>query len=62
MDHRIEKLSTLLDANETQLNEISIKREYGIIEAREYPCSSKFKDNSSFIEHKCEACEKKFPT
>jgi KRAB domain-containing zinc finger protein len=70
MDHRIDKLSTLLDTNETQLNvsnlsEISFKRENSINESTEnYPCSStinvkpllitKSKINSSCEKLKCE--------
>ena len=49
MNHRIEKLLTLLNVNETQLNaankyEISIERENAINEASENnPCSSAIK-------------------
>jgi uncharacterized Zn-finger protein len=55
MDHRIERLSTLLDSNKTQLNvtkrnEISIEREYTINETSETnPCSSTIKVNPLLI-------------
>jgi hypothetical protein len=75
MNHRIEKLSSLLDLNETQLNEISNGREYGINETRKNPCSpeirvnslliqksKRFKDYSSIKKHKGETCKKRFPT
>ena len=48
MNHRIEKLSTLLDATDTQLNvtntnEISIERENAINNTSESSCSSTIK-------------------
>jgi uncharacterized Zn-finger protein len=72
MNHRFEKLSTLLDANETQPNvanrlEISIKCKYS--------CSStikvnpvlmskslRYKVNSSIRKYKCKTCTKRFQT
>ena len=56
LNDRIEKLSTLLDANETQLNvaniisEISIEREYELNKASEHnSCSSTIKVNPLLI-------------
>ncbi len=78
MKHRIDKLSTLLDVNETQLslNEIRIEHENARNESSdENPCSStikfepllipqseRFKSNSSYRKHKCETCNKQFPS
>jgi uncharacterized Zn-finger protein len=78
MDHRIEKLSALLDANQTQLNltniisDIPIEREYELNEASENnPCSSanKVKPLSmpkskrlKIEKYSCETCKKTFKT
>ncbi len=70
MNHRIEKLSSLLDANETQTNvsnksEISIKCDASCsstikVEPLLIPQSKRFKVNSSIRKHKCETCKKIF--
>jgi uncharacterized Zn-finger protein len=67
--HRIEKLSTLLDSNETQLNVDNATS----VASENYSRSStikvepllmskikRSKVNSSFREHKCETCKKRF--
>jgi uncharacterized Zn-finger protein len=73
MNHRLEKLSTLLDANQSQL--INPKNRKDISIQRENACSStikvksllmteskRFKVNSSIMKHKCETCKKRFPS
>ena len=81
MNHRIEKLSSLLNSNESQLNvanknEISNEHENAInvtsdnnscstiikFEQISMPKSNRFKVNSSFQEHKCITCKKRFPS
>jgi uncharacterized Zn-finger protein len=81
MDHRLDKLTTLLDANKTQLNvtnlnEISIVRQNQTNEVSDnnscsstiqdnpllIPLSKRFKVNSSIRKHKCETCNKRFPS
>jgi uncharacterized Zn-finger protein len=77
MNHRIEKLSTLLDLKEIQLNEISIERQNQTNEVSDNnSCSSpikvepllivqkskRFKINSSNRKLKCETCKKRFPS
>ncbi len=66
LNHRIEKLSSLLDANETQPN-VSNKSEISI--KCDASCSSTIKVepllipvNSSIRKHKCETCNKRFKT
>jgi uncharacterized Zn-finger protein len=74
MDHHIEKLSSLLNANEhqqnmTNISEIPIQHDNAIIEASDNSCSSTFKverllmpkskTNSSSKKHKC---KKRFQT
>jgi hypothetical protein len=73
-DHRIDKLSTLLDANQTHLNvekrnEISIERETNVnscsstikIEPLFIPKSNRLKVYSSTKKYKCETCKKPRP-
>ena len=76
LNHRIQKLSTMLDANETQLNvtninEISIERENTTNEASDNSSiikitqllmskSKKFKVNTSIRKHQCETCKETF--
>jgi general transcription factor IIIA len=71
MNHRIEKLSTLLDSNETQLNVDNATS----VASENYSRSStikvepllmskikRSKVNSSIRKHKCETCKKRFPS
>jgi uncharacterized Zn-finger protein len=76
LNHRIQKLSTMLDANETQLNVtnrngISIERENTKNDASDNSSiikitqllmskSKKFKVNASIRKHQCETCKKTF--
>ncbi len=81
MNHHLVNLSSLLNANQSQLNvanlnEISNERENAINEASDNSsCSStinvrplliqksnRFKVNSSFKNHKCQTCNKRFLT